>query len=304
MIRQHYLQQQRLNNNHDRLLQRFQHILTPQISEFRTLGRTPLPGRNYDQYIDTVGGHAGGLARRNSLVSQSRASIGSSSETYRLMGGGANEVLPGNIRSVMQHTREQPPPMVLAEKKFQPVAFYEHPVFGHTPAYVRPVSNDVQAPSDADSTEEEDDDDTPVPRPKSRSPSAERKSSVSTLKGEDDQDDDDDDDHAPLGYMSYKKWKTKYANLIPVNPLLYNIYTQRSHGSIHSYGNSLYAPRKPLQQPNRDDEVATPTISDVSSVQSDLPRQSLPSSNRQYERLQPRPLPSIVPSRPTAGNAR
>ncbi|UJR16257.1 hypothetical protein I4U23_003165 [Adineta vaga] len=302
MIRQHHLQQQRLNNNHDQLLQRFQHVGPPQISEFRAFGRSQLPGRKYDQYIDTMNGNH---RRRDSLVAQSRASIGgSSSDTYRLMGDGINEILPRNISSIMQHTREQPSPLVLAEKKFEPVAFYEHPVFGRTPAYVRPItdhqrSNDV-IDNDSDNEEKEDDDEVPSRTLRVATPKIdgkeETRSTTSTVK--DDDNNDDDSARIPKGYISYKNWKEKYANLIPVNPLLYNIYTHRSNGSLHSYGRSLYKSPNHIRALTRDEDDSTPTISDIGSVMSDAPRETSLSSNRQYQRLQPQLFSRTTPSRP------
>ncbi|CAF0893746.1 unnamed protein product [Adineta ricciae] len=304
MIRQHYLQQQRLNNNHDRLLQRFQGILTPHITEFRAFGRSLLPGRNYERYISNMNGNN---RRRDSLVAQSRASIGSSSETYRFMGEEINENLPRDIKSIMQHTREQPSPLVLAEKKFEPVAFYEHPVFGRTPSYVRPVSSrdEHEKGTRTDDNESDTDDDAPSSASRAVTPKIDqsdgRRSTTSAASNGNDDDDDDDDehsDHAPLGYISYKKWKSKYANIIPVNPLLYNIYTHRSNGSLDSYGHSLYTPRNQIRALTRDEDSSTPTISDIGSTASDAPHEPSTSTNRQYQRFQPQLFPRTTPVRP------
>ncbi|CAF1303917.1 unnamed protein product [Adineta ricciae] len=301
MIRQHYLQQQRLNNNHDRLLQRFQGILTPHITEFRAFGRSVLPGRNYERHISSMNGNN---RRRESLVAQSRASIGSSSETYRLMGEGINENLPRDIKSIMQHTREQPSPLVLAEKKFEPVAFYEHPVFGRTPSYVRPVSSrdEREKGTHVDDDESDTDDDTPLSTSRAITPKIDQSNGrrSTTPAASDDNDDDDDEhfDHIPLGYISYKKWKSKYANIIPVNPLLYNIYTHRSNGSLDSYGHSLYTPRNQTRALTRDEDSSTPTISDIGSTTSDTPYEPSTSTNRQYQRLQSQLFPRTTPVRP------
>ena len=302
MIRQHYLQQQRLNNNHDSLLQRFQGILTPHITEFRTFGRSLLPGRNYERHISNMNGNN---RRRDSLVAQSRASIGSSSETYRLMGEGVNENLPRDIKSIMQHTREQPSPLVLAEKKFEPVAFYEHPVFGRTPSYVRPISSldERRKGTNADSSESDTDDDTPSSASRAITPKIDqntgRRSATPVANNDDDDDDDEEQSvHAPLGYISYKKWKSKYANIIPVNPLLYNIYTHRSNGSLDSYGHSLYTPRNQIRPLARDEDSSTPTISDIGSTASDAPHEPSTSTNRQYQRLQSQLFPRTTPVRP------
>jgi hypothetical protein len=302
MIRQHFLQQQRLNYNHDRLLQRYQHINTPQISEFRTFGTSSLPGRNYDQYLNTASTNSG---RRDSLVAQSRAGIGVSNETYRWMGNGTSEILPRNITSVMQHTRQQPAALVHAEK-FEPVNFYEHPIFGPTPAYIRPVFNERQPQektndndSNKDDSDSEEDDD--VRSHKSGNTASKidhkednRRSSV-IIKTDD--EDEEESGYIPKGYISYKKWKSKYENLIPVNPLLYNIYTQRPNGSINSYGQLVYGPSNRHRQLAGDDDELTPTLSDIGSISSETPREPSLASDRRYHRLQPQLFPKSVPPR-------
>jgi hypothetical protein len=285
MIRQHFLQQQRLNNNHDRLLERYNRLTTPQVSQFQTFGTSSLPGRNYDQHLSTIGGNS---RRRDSLVAQSRANIGPSSETYRWLGDVAPETLPRNIASVMQHSRQQPIPLVHAEK-FEPVKVYEHPIFGPVPAYIRPVYN--ERPQQQEIDDDDDDEDAEVRSHTSLKldHKVERTNTPSTTV----KDDVEESNHVPKGYISYKNWKAKYENLIPVNPLLFNIYTQRSNGSINSYGQSLYTSPNHLRQPSREENVFTPTSSDAASVSSEIPRQTSTSSFQRYNRLQPQSLPPI-----------
>ena len=55
-MRQHFLQQQRLNHNHERLLERYQTLTGPRATEFRPYGTSVLPGRNYNGYLDTISG--------------------------------------------------------------------------------------------------------------------------------------------------------------------------------------------------------------------------------------------------------
>ncbi|CAF2516126.1 unnamed protein product [Rotaria sp. Silwood2] len=305
MIRQHFLQQQRLNYNHDRLLERYQHLLSPQVSEFRAFGASSLPGRNYEEYLRTMNCNP---YRKDSLVALSRAGIGSSSETYRWLGNGASEILPRNISSVMKHTRQQPIPIVHTEK-FEPVQVYEHPVFGPTPAYIRPIYNETQLQrlrefndnnSDKDSTDDEYDNEVRSHTSGNihlrNDHSEERKTSSIS-----DNDNDGEFDDPPLGYISYKQWKTKYENLIPVNPLLFNIYTHRPNGSINSYGQSLYTSLnhiKPHGLSGRDERVTTPTLSDIDSVLSEIPRETSSLSSQQYHRLQPHSLPTTIKTRP------
>jgi hypothetical protein len=276
MIQQHFLQQQRLNYNHDRLLERYHRLISPKITEFRTFGTSVLPGRNYDQYLGTL--HGG-----NTVVTQSRASIGSSSETYRLMGGGGggtSEILPRNVKSVMQHSRSQSVPLVHAEK-FEPVQFYEHPRFGPTPSYLRPIINEKQHVEDTnDNDSDESEEETEVSskiehREETKSPSTDVKN-----------DNHEESDRAPRGYISYQKWKTKYENLIPVNPLLFSIYTKRPNGSINKYGQSLYASPPRHRRSSLDEDIFTPTSSEIESISSEIPHETSLSSHRRYNRLQ------------------
>jgi hypothetical protein len=304
MIQQHFLQQQRLNYNFDRLLERQNRLLTPKISEFRPFGTSLLPGRNYDQYLTkTHGNHH----RSNSLVAQSRARIGSSNETYRLMGDGSTENLPRNISSVVQHTRHHSMPLVHAEK-FEPVKVYEHPVFGPTPAYLRPIYNHTKHLQDnySDKDESESDEDKEV-QPHNRTLQNKHKeqpktSSVIEKKNNNNDDDDDgnESDYAPKGYISYKKWKAKYENLIPVNPLLYKIYTERPNGSIDSYGQALYTSPHRHRQTSGDDDLITTTLSDIGSSSSEIPHGTSASSYQKYHQVQPQslsktPIPRSLP---------
>jgi hypothetical protein len=309
MIQQHLLQQQRLNNNHDRLLERYHRILTPGVSQFRAFGTSALPGRNYEQYLSTIHGTDG---RRNSLVAHSRASIGSSSETYRLMGEGASKTLPNNITSVIQHSRQQSIPLVHAEK-FEPVHVYDHPRFGPTPAYLRPIYdkkphlediNDHHSDVNEDSDGETENFDVRSHTSGDISLKTDQKEEVKpTLTTiENHGNDQDDNNKLPMGYISYRKWKAKHESLIPVNPLLYSIYTGRPNGSIDRYGQSLYAspPRRPRFSHDNDDDhgLLTPLSSEIGSVTSELPQETSLTSLRRYNRLQPQLLPKTVISRP------
>lgn len=310
MIQQHFLQQQRLNYNHDRLLERQSQALQPRASEFRPFGTSSLPGRNYEAYLEQIHGNN---HRRDSLISQSRRNIGSSSETYRLMGDGASQMLPGNVNSVIQHSRHHSLPLVHAEK-FEPVKVYDHPIFGPTPAYLRPVFHDTNHLDDnyndkEDNKHESDDDDDDHVRSSSptnislKNSNKIETSSITSNKHDHDHDHDDKDesDYAPLGYISYKRWKEKYANIIPVNPLLYNIYTLRSNGSINSYGQSLYSSLHRPRQLSGEEDLLTTTLSDLGSDTSDIHHATSSSSHPRYNRLQSHvrpktPLPRSLPT--------
>lgn len=302
MISQHFLQQQRLNYNHDRLLERYQRLLSPHISEFRPFGTSSLPGRNYDQYLYSNNGNRN---TKDSLVALSRAGVGSRNHTYQFAGDRAIEILPRNASSFMKHSREQSIPLVHAEK-FEPVQVYEHPMFGPTPAYIRPIYNnrlhiEEIDNDDRDENHSDNDEDDEIQSHVSGGTfskadhNAEKETSSDTVKNND--DNDDVSERLPKGYISYKQWKKKYENLIPVNPLLFNIYTHRPNGSINSYGQSLYSSlnhAKTHKPSNRDEDVFTPTLSDIGSVTSETPHENSTASSRKYHRLQPQLLPATI----------
>lgn len=302
MIQQHLLQQQRLNHNFDRLLERQNRLITPKVAEFRPFGTSSLPGRNYEQHLNQIHGNN---HRRDSLAAQSRRSIDSSSETYRLMGGGSSEILPGNVNSVMQHARHHSSPLVHAEK-FEPVKVYDHPIFGPTPAYIRPVFHDRKHLhdnySDKESSESEDDDDVRSHPSVHNSPKIEHREQTQNSSITDKKHNNNDHHHnnLPLGYITYKEWKAKYENVIPVNPLLFNIYTHRSNGSINSYGQSLYSTPHRHRLLSGEEDLLTTTLSDIGSDASELPRGASSSSSQRYQRLQPQahsktPIPRLLP---------
>lgn len=296
MIQQHLLQQQRLNNNHERLLERYSRVPNPKMSEFRPFGTSALPGRNYDQYLFNLNGNNG---YRNSLVEQSRASIGSSSETYRLMGNEQKEVLPNTVSTTMQYSGQQSKPLVHAEK-FEPVHVYEHPTFGPTPAYIRPIFNEKSRSDEIedDLNEKYQDSDDEPENFDSRSHTSVN-STVKTNK------DAEEKAKPPLGYISYRDWKKKYEHLIPVNPLLFNIYTKRPNGSLQKYGQTFYvSPPRHHQSPDfndddDDDELLTRTTSEVDTYPSDVLQESSVSSKQKYNRLQSQlPTTTTTFSRP------
>lgn len=304
MIQQHLLQQQRLNNNHERLLERYSRVPNPKMSEFRPFGTSSLPGRNYDQYLAHL--NHGNSARRNSLAEQSRASIGSSSETYRLMGDERKDILPNTVNKKMQYSGRNSKPLVHAEK-FEPVHIYDHPTFGPTPAYLRPIHTDRIQTQEIEEVFNNSDDEPENFDTHSR---ISVNSTVKTNKNN-----NDDESQPPLGYISYRDWKKKYDHLIPVNPLLFNIYTRRPNGSLHKYGQSLYAAsthHQPSHFDNTDDEddpestPTTTTTSEFDTVTLGIPRKTSISSKQDYNRLQsqlptstsfPRTLSPIRPSR-------
>jgi hypothetical protein len=154
MVGQHILQQQRLNINHERLLERYQRLQPPRISTFQTFGSSSLPGRNYDRYLDSMSSDS---PYGNSLAAVSRAGIGSSGETYRWMGSENDEPLPNNINSMMRYIRDEPTPFVDAEKS-EPIQKYGHPIFGRTSAYIRSLfKNKNNDYNQSENVEEEED---------------------------------------------------------------------------------------------------------------------------------------------------
>ena len=298
MIRQHTLQQQRLGYNHERLLERYERLLAPSVSQFSTFGASTFPGRNYEQHLGMMSSNQQDPARK-SLAALSRAGVGVSNETY-LWNGSMNqsEALPRNINSVMQHSRQQRIPLVHAEK-FEPVQVYEHPVFGRTPAYIRPVPSEQKSlerlsnDDDDEENESSDDTDDDMSVNRDRVQDAEKRSTAID-------DDDGTGESAPRGYISYKKWKTKYEHLIPVNPLLYSVYTRRPNGSIHSYGRAMYSSPNRQRQLSGDNELTSATPSDDGSDASTVPGDAFSSSKQRYNRLKSHLAPTRLASRSLA----
>jgi hypothetical protein len=285
MVRQHFLQQQRLNYNHERLLERYSRLSTPRISQFQTFGSSSLPGRNYDEYLTDM---RGGRRDGNSLAALSRAGIGTSDETYRWMGDESADPLPRDISSIMQHSRNEPMPFVLAEK-FEPVKVYNHPLYGPTPAYIRPIYTKTNN-SHKDTDENEIKSDNSDHEEETKIPPKSIIDDGYTLPN-----------HANLGYISYKNWKTKNDQLIPVNPLLFNIYTQRSNGSIQSYGQSLYVPsahHNRDKRPSHYEDISTLVPSDAGSVLADAPLDNPSSSSHRYNKLHSESASTTVSHQP------
>jgi len=277
MVRQQFIQQQRLNYNHERLLERYSRLTTPRIAQFRTFGSSSLPGRNYDEYLRRMRDDD---YRENSVAAQSRAGIGSSDETYRWMGDNSYEPLPRDVSSIMQYNRNEPMSLVEAEN-FEPVKMYHHPIFGLTPAYIRPLYKKIKHSKakneeseneiESNNSDHEEEIKTPIP---------------TTIN--DDDDDNKISDHIPLGYISYQNWKTKYKHLFPVNPLLFTIYTQRSNGSIQSYGQSLYVPsgyHNRDRRPSHYNDISILPRSNTDPVLVDVPDEVSSSSNHRYHKL-------------------
>lgn len=251
VVRLHFVQRQRLRYNHERLLERYSRLRAPYVSQYKTYGTSSLPGRNYDQYLQEMGGYGGDNSLgANSVAAWSRAGIGSSDETYRWMDQNSLEPLPRDASSFMQHTRDYPTSIVLAER-FEPVKIYNHPVFGPTPAYLRPIykkTKDV--------------------KPKQNI----RQQKIDVQK-------------IPPGYVIYKNWKDQYDKLIPVNPVLFNVYTERRNGSIKTYGQSLYAPSLSLKNDKQETYYEdTSNLSESDGETKPLDKYDISSVN-QYNKL-------------------
>lgn len=116
MIRLQLLQQQRLNYNHERLLERYGRLRAPRVSEYRSFGASALPGRNYNQYLEELQGDDEYNRLGNSLAAQSRARIGISDETYRWMGDEDSQALPRDVNSMFQNSRNDSRSVVRGEK--------------------------------------------------------------------------------------------------------------------------------------------------------------------------------------------
>jgi len=190
----------------------------------------------------------------------------------------------------MQHSRNDPMPLVRAEK-FEPVKMYEHPIFGPTPAYIRPVyreKKDLKINNKENKNENESD-------------NFDHEEKIATTTNDDDDNNNKEiSADIPLGYLSYKNWKTKYKHLIPVNPLLFKIYTQRLNGSIQSYGQSLYVPSVHHRRHRRlssSEDMSIPTPSDTDSVLAAVPHEVSSSSKHRYYKLNSQPTSTTVSHR-------
>lgn len=293
MVRQHFVQQQRLNYNHERLLERYSHLTAPRISEYRVFGSSSLPGRNYDDYLRRMRSDD---RHGDSLAAWSREAIGSSDETYRWMGDDSNEPLPRGVSSIMQHTRNDPMPSVRAEN-FEPIEIYNHPVFGPTPAYIRPLFKKITySKKNHDGSDNEidliysdreggggDDDDEKIP--------------ISTTPIH---DDNKISDHIPLGYRSGKNLKTKRNRVVPVNPLLFDMYNQRSNGSIQAYGQSLYVPtghHNRDKQSSHYEAISNLPPTNTNLILSHAAFASSTSKKQQYDKLHSQPTTTTVTHR-------
>lgn len=284
MARRHFLQQQRLNYNHERLLEKYSRLRGPRVAQFRTFGTSALPGRNYDDYLDEMQGDE---PQRSSLVGQSRARIGAADDTYRWMGEESFEPLPRGARSLMQHSRDEPMPFVEAEK-FEPVKMYQHPVFGPTPAYIRPLFAPRKKRSKAPQASKR----------KRRTESTESEQELEKKKiisSNDDEDNTEESDRSSFGYVSYRHRKDQHDQLVPVDPFLFNIYTQRSNGSIESYGQSLYVPsqrQQGEQHSNYYDGLSasrSPPRVQTETIDDERPDEVSAASKHRYNKLQLQP---------------
>ena len=92
LVRQQMIQQQQLDYNHERLLERFHRLTIPKTSMFYPFGSSSLPGRNYNDYLSDIGGD---LYYDNSLAWLSRNRVDSSIRDFD-----DDELLP--IRSTFE----------------------------------------------------------------------------------------------------------------------------------------------------------------------------------------------------------
>ncbi|CAF3679951.1 unnamed protein product [Rotaria sordida] len=249
MIVQHSLQQQRLTENHDRLLERYSGAMPPRRSAF---GTSTLPGRNYDEYLHRMYGND----YQNTSAAMSRAGIGSSDETYRWMGDEYDDTFPRDVSAVMQYNRNESMPYVYAEK-VEPVKMYDHPMFRSTLAYIRSLYNKIRY-SKKNNDENE-----------VKSNNVDHKEQTKTQPTTTIDNNNEISDEAALEYKLNKKWTTKHEYLAPINSHLFNIYIQRLNGSIESYGQSLYLPsahRNRDTRSNYDEVIFIAPLSDTDLV--------------------------------------
>ncbi|CAF4184198.1 unnamed protein product [Rotaria sp. Silwood2] len=281
MVRQEFLQQQRLAYNHDRLLERYNRLSQPYTSTFHTYGTSSLPGRNYDDYLRMIYGND---HQEYSLADMSRADIGSSDETYRYMGGEYDETLPRDVSAVMQYNRGDLMPYVYAEKS-EPVKMYDHPIFRSALAYIRSLYNKTKYLKKNNNENE-------VKLNNIDHKEETEKQPTITIDN-----DDEIFDHATLGDILNKRWKTTYGQLIPINSHLFNIYTQRLNGSIESYGQSLYLPSAHHSHDTRLNhygEIFIASLSDTDLAVVRMSNKTSSLSNSGYNTLYSQTVPTTV----------
>ncbi|CAF1321607.1 unnamed protein product [Rotaria sp. Silwood1] len=269
MVYQQFLQQQRLDYNHERLLERYGHISQPYTSTF---GTSTLPGRNYDEYLRTMYGYD---YDGNSLAAMSRAGIGASDETYRWMGGDYDETLPRDISAVRQYNRDEYPPYVYAEK-IEPAKIYNHPIFRSPLAYIRSLYNKTKYSEKIHDENEV------------KLNNVDHKEEYEIEPTITIDNDNEISDRTSLENISNKKWKTKYGHLIPINSHLFNIYIQRLNGSIESYGQSLYLPSARHNRNTRSNHygnIFIAPLSDTNLVLVRVSNKTSSSSNNGYDTL-------------------
>jgi hypothetical protein len=80
MLQQQSLQQQRLNYNHEQLLQLYQSIHEPHLTEFRPFGSSVLPSRNFTPYLNMV---QGDHWHDSTIAGMSRARISATPTLHR-----------------------------------------------------------------------------------------------------------------------------------------------------------------------------------------------------------------------------
>ncbi|CAF1425516.1 unnamed protein product, partial [Didymodactylos carnosus] len=205
MIRRHFLQQQRLNYNHERILEQYQQVRAPLPSEFRMYGSSTLPGRDYDRWLQD----AGRSSRNSSRISSEGARyLGAPGQpawlNYPANGGqiGSDYSRPGeytrNISSVMQNRAQYPESV----SSYQPIDFQNHPVFGPTPAHIKPLFGQKKLSADDNDQKDAQVSDRNNPPPGARN-----------------------------NLISYPAWKEKYQDVIPVNSFLYNVRAQRPNNT-------------------------------------------------------------------------
>ena len=105
VLGQHIVRQQRLNYNHDRLLERYNLLDEPRVATFQTFGTSSLPGRDYDQYLYDI---AGDYQFDNSVAAMSRSRVQSSKGDRGRSREKPNHSLPQTVSLLRRYTRDKP----------------------------------------------------------------------------------------------------------------------------------------------------------------------------------------------------
>lgn len=227
VMRQHFLQQQRLYQNHERLLERYVGGLSPYASELHGFGTSVLPGRDYDQHMRSLYGNN----HQDSTVFMSRTGVGASDDAYRWYANQySGQPLPTSVQSTMQYNRDGSQPYVNAEKP-ESNRKHDQQLVRSSFNYMRSLFNRTADSERRHHIDEQDAKQNYVDHRENINMTSRtiRESNNEILFDKD------------LREALNNNERNDNEHFIPTNSHLFNMYMQRTDGSIEGYGLPLYA---------------------------------------------------------------